>query len=155
MAPEVLRGKSYTQASDIYSFSMIMWEFTSGIPPFADKAHDYHLNLSICRGERPEIIKNTPKYYMDLMEACWDSEPTKRPTLKIIENTISEWLSCLNGYKIIGGVEYITVNVGSNSQSQSIIREFTKALQTNASVIQFHSQAFYKSRSLEKIVETL
>jgi serine/threonine protein kinase len=40
MAPEVLRGKPYTPASDIYSFSMIMWEFTSGVPPFNDKAHD-------------------------------------------------------------------------------------------------------------------
>ncbi|POG82103.1 hypothetical protein GLOIN_2v1498793, partial [Rhizophagus irregularis DAOM 181602=DAOM 197198] len=28
MAPEILRKKPYTLASDIYSFSMIMWEFT-------------------------------------------------------------------------------------------------------------------------------
>ena len=31
MAPEVLRGKPYTPASDIYSFAMIMWELTSGV----------------------------------------------------------------------------------------------------------------------------
>ncbi len=29
--PKVLKGKPYTLASNIYSFSMIMWEFTSGI----------------------------------------------------------------------------------------------------------------------------
>ena len=40
MAPEVLRGNPYTQASDIYSFSMIMWEFISGVPPFYDRPHD-------------------------------------------------------------------------------------------------------------------
>src|SRR5436190_6954980 len=34
MAPEVLLGKPHTTASDIYSFSMIMWEFTSGVHPF-------------------------------------------------------------------------------------------------------------------------
>ncbi|POG57991.1 kinase-like domain-containing protein, partial [Rhizophagus irregularis DAOM 181602=DAOM 197198] len=28
MAPEILRRNPYTPASDIYSFSMIMWEFT-------------------------------------------------------------------------------------------------------------------------------
>ncbi|CAB4438905.1 unnamed protein product [Rhizophagus irregularis] len=61
MAPEVLRGKPYTPASDIYSFSMIMWEFTSGVPPFNDRAHDIQLSLSICEGERPEIIENTPQ----------------------------------------------------------------------------------------------
>ncbi|GBB86008.1 hypothetical protein RclHR1_12450003 [Rhizophagus clarus] len=56
MAPEVLRGNPYTPASDIYSFSMIMWEFTSGVPPFKDRAYDLQLSLSICKGERPEIM---------------------------------------------------------------------------------------------------
>ena len=65
IAPEVLRGKPYTLASDIYSFSMIMWEFTSGITPFHDRAHDLQLCLSICRGERSEIIENTPQCYID------------------------------------------------------------------------------------------
>jgi len=98
MAPEVLRGKPYTPASDIYSFSMIMWEFTSGIPPFDSREYDYNLSLSICKGERPEIIKNTPKCYIDLMKKCWDPEPFRRPTIKILENTISEWLRCINDY---------------------------------------------------------
>ncbi|GBB96587.1 hypothetical protein RclHR1_02790010 [Rhizophagus clarus] len=59
MAPEVLRGKPYTPASDIYSFSMIMWEFTSGVPPFNDIAHDLQLSLSICEDplERPSASK--------------------------------------------------------------------------------------------------
>ena len=70
VAPEVLRGKPYTPASDIYSFSMIMWEFTSGISPFDDREHGLQLALSICRGERPEIIENTPKCYIDLMKKC-------------------------------------------------------------------------------------
>ncbi|RGB29206.1 kinase-like domain-containing protein, partial [Rhizophagus diaphanus] len=61
IAPEILRGQPYTQASNIYSFSIIMWEFTSKIPLFNDKAHDLQLALSICKGERPEIIENTPQ----------------------------------------------------------------------------------------------
>ncbi|POG57635.1 kinase-like domain-containing protein, partial [Rhizophagus irregularis DAOM 181602=DAOM 197198] len=80
MAPEVLRGNSYTLASDIYSFSMIMWEFTSGIPPFNNIQHDLHLSISICKGERPGIIKNTPQCYVDLMKKCWDEDPSKRPS---------------------------------------------------------------------------
>ncbi|RIA86103.1 kinase-like domain-containing protein, partial [Glomus cerebriforme] len=81
IAPEVLRNNPYTPASDIYSLSMIMWEFTSGIPPFNDKAHDHQLNLNICEGERPEIIENTPKCYIELMKKCWNSDPFKRPTI--------------------------------------------------------------------------
>src|SRR6266511_3613875 len=58
VAPEILRGKPYTPASDIYSFSMIMWEFISGVPPFDYREHGLQLSLSICKGERPEIINN-------------------------------------------------------------------------------------------------
>ncbi|RIA84192.1 kinase-like domain-containing protein, partial [Glomus cerebriforme] len=86
IAPEVLRNQPYTSASDIYSFSMIMWEFTSGIPPFNNIAHDHQLTLNICEGERPEIIENTPQCYIDLMKKCWDSDPSKRPTISSLEN---------------------------------------------------------------------
>jgi len=79
VAPEILRGKPYTPASDIYSFSMIMWEFTSGFPPFDDIEHGFQLSLNICKGERPKIIENTPQCYIDLMKKCWDENPLKRP----------------------------------------------------------------------------
>ncbi|RGB27950.1 kinase-like domain-containing protein [Rhizophagus diaphanus] len=92
MAPEVLRGNPYTPASDIYSFSMIMWEFTSGIPPFNNRAHDLQLCLSICEGERPEIINNTPQCYVNLMKQCWDENPLKRPSSEEVLNTIKEWI---------------------------------------------------------------
>ncbi len=68
VAPEVLRGKPYTTASDIYSFSMIMWEIISGISLFNDRAYDLHLSLSICRGERPKIIENVSQCYINLMK---------------------------------------------------------------------------------------
>ncbi|EXX60949.1 Ste20p [Rhizophagus irregularis DAOM 197198w] len=88
MAPEVLRGKSHTPASDIYSFSMIMWEFTSGAPPFNNRAHDIQLSLSICKGERPEIIENIPQCYVDLMKMGWNKDPLKRPSSEKILNTL-------------------------------------------------------------------
>src|SRR6266542_6936220 len=75
IAPEVLRGKPYTPASDIYSFSMIMWEFISGVPPFDYREHGLQLSLSICKGERPEIIENTLQCYIDLMKKCWNKDP--------------------------------------------------------------------------------
>ncbi|GBC37973.2 kinase-like domain-containing protein [Rhizophagus irregularis DAOM 181602=DAOM 197198] len=58
VAPEVLKGKPYTQAADIYSFA-----------------------LNICNGNRPKINENeAPKCYIDLMKRCWDSNPNNRPS---------------------------------------------------------------------------
>src|SRR6266496_3896181 len=143
MAPEILRNKPYTSASDIYSFSMIMWEFTSGIPPFNHKAHDHQFSLSICKGKRPEIIKNTPKCYIDLMKKCWDSNPSNRPTIIMLENIISEWIRCINEYYRLnrdGNHKYVVSNI--NNQLKNDMFEFVeanKALeqeQANTSIIQ-------------------
>ncbi|EXX55673.1 Kin1p [Rhizophagus irregularis DAOM 197198w] len=159
MAPEILRKKSYTPASDIYSFSMIMWEFTSGIPPFSHKAHDHHLILSICKeGRRPEIIKNTPKCYIDLMKKCWDLDPSNRPTIIMLEYTISEWIRCINEYYEInrdGKYKFEAPNI--ENQLKNDMLEFVaanKAIlegQASTSTIQYHSQAYYTSRRFTEI----
>ncbi|RGB26766.1 kinase-like domain-containing protein [Rhizophagus diaphanus] len=36
IAPEVISGKKTTVESDIYSIGMLMWEISSGQPPFSD-----------------------------------------------------------------------------------------------------------------------
>jgi serine/threonine protein kinase len=162
MAPEILRRKPYTPASDIYSFSMIMWEFTSGIPPFKHKAHDHHLALSICEGgERPEIVKNTPKCYIDLMKKCWDSDPSNRPTIIMLENFISEWIRCVNEYYRInedGNPVFQVSNI--DNQLKDDMLEFVNAnkaieqKQANDTFIkQSHSQAYYKSRKVTEILD--
>ncbi|POG60501.1 kinase-like domain-containing protein [Rhizophagus irregularis DAOM 181602=DAOM 197198] len=160
MAPEILRKKHYTPASDIYSFSIIMWEFTSGIPPFNCVAHDHHLILSVCKGERPEIMKNTPKCYIDLMKKCWDSDPSKRPNIVIIENTISEWIRCINEYcKINRNRKYIYRVPNINNQLKNDMKEFVeadKALlpeQANISIMQAHTLAYFTSRNLTEILD--
>ncbi len=145
VAPEVLRGKPYTLASDIYSFSMIMWEFTSGVPPFDNVEHDLCLALSICRGKRPEIIKNTPQCYIDLMKKCWDKDPLKRPKAFEIRNIIRKW------YRTISNIE----NIDINEESENIIKEFynadkfLKQKQTNVSAFKSHPQAYHTSRLLD------
>ena len=145
VAPEVLKGKPYTSASDIYSFSMIMWEFTSGISPFNDKAHNLHLALNICKEDkRPEIVKNTPQCYVDLMKKCWDKDPLKRPDVSEIEDIINNWISIIIHDKNV------------KEKSRNIIIEFYKAdkflkqKQTDTSnIINTHSQAYHTSRLLD------
>src|ERR1051325_8182700 len=91
IAPEVLRGKPYTKAADVYSFGIVMWEMTSGIPAFNNVPHDFDLSLRICEGLRPEIIEGTEVEYAELMKRCWDFDPDKRPTAEKLYEYFKEW----------------------------------------------------------------
>src|SRR5437868_12810579 len=79
VAPEVIAGKGYTFASDIYSIGMLMWEISSGQPPFYNREHNYNLAMNIINGIRPKIVSGIPSEYKSLMEQCWDADPLKRP----------------------------------------------------------------------------
>jgi serine/threonine protein kinase len=138
MAPEILRGKPYTSASDIYSFSMIMWEFTSGVSPFSDRAHDIQLSLSICKGERPGIVKYTPQCYVDLMKKCWNEDPLKRPSASEVKSIIKKWIYLPNKMTL--------EDIGEELKSN--IKEFINAPIGHNNLIteEFHPQAYYTSR---------
>ncbi|POG71750.1 hypothetical protein GLOIN_2v1602321, partial [Rhizophagus irregularis DAOM 181602=DAOM 197198] len=60
---------------------MIMWELTTGCRPFTNVKHDHELIYNIIDGKRPEITNDTPECYCDLMNRCWDSNPSKRPSI--------------------------------------------------------------------------
>ncbi len=172
IAPEVLRGKPYTQASDIYNFSMIMWEFTSGIPPFNVREYDFHLAESICKGERPKIIENTPQYYIDLMKKCWDQEPSRRPTASEIMYIIWNWYLNYGNYPMIGISSVLTLegrkfhekhHLRDNDENfKNDVIEFKKAneileqKQANSlitskiiNIAKSHPQAYYTSRMID------
>ncbi|EXX63039.1 hypothetical protein RirG_156090 [Rhizophagus irregularis DAOM 197198w] len=115
-----------------------MWEFTSKILPFNDKAHDLQLALSICKGERPEIIENTPQCYIDLMKKCWDEDPLKRPSSKEILNIIKNWIFRPDDNNEI------------NEELKSNIMEIINApIEHNNLIVKSHPKACYTSHLLD------
>ncbi|EXX53401.1 polo kinase CDC5 [Rhizophagus irregularis DAOM 197198w] len=79
IAPEVIVGREYTFASDIYSIAILMWEISSGQPPFVNYEHENDIVMNIINGIRPKIVPGTPLEYKNLMKECWDADPLKRP----------------------------------------------------------------------------
>ncbi|EXX56127.1 polo kinase CDC5 [Rhizophagus irregularis DAOM 197198w] len=90
IAPEVINGKEYTFKSDIYSIAMLMWEISSGQPPFINHEHDCNLVMNIINGIRPKIVLGTPVEYKNLMEQCWDADPSRRPDIETLTIKIQE-----------------------------------------------------------------
>ncbi|CAG8594443.1 6399_t:CDS:2 [Acaulospora morrowiae] len=103
-APEVLEKNKFSEASDIYSFGIIMWELVVGIKPFLDYSNN-DLILAIIMGRTPPLTMHIdgesktkvhfPPSYKALMEQCWNRDPKKRPPAQLIYETIGVWLQNL------------------------------------------------------------
>src|SRR2546430_2569570 len=89
VAPEVLRGKEYTQSSDIYGFGVIAYEVCTILPPYHDMAHEEHLAIRICQGLRPKSNYKIPQLILDIIKRCWDSNPLNRPKAEELKNIFS------------------------------------------------------------------
>ncbi|CAB5321269.1 unnamed protein product [Rhizophagus irregularis] len=74
----------YAKPSDIYSFGVLMWEISSGYPPFKDNVNKVVLAISIGNGAREVTIPGTPKEYEKLYKNCWNQEPEQRSTINEI-----------------------------------------------------------------------
>ncbi|CAB4433441.1 unnamed protein product [Rhizophagus irregularis] len=98
VAPEVLLGKEFTEAADIYGFGMIMSELISGEPPFVDREYDENLALAICYGQRPQIPEYTPEPYAELMKRSWDPIPTNRPAAEELNDQLSDMCLILRNF---------------------------------------------------------
>ncbi|EXX50530.1 Tpk1p [Rhizophagus irregularis DAOM 197198w] len=102
IAPEILRGKNYTKASDIYSFGIIMYEVISGLRPYHDYiSHDENLAIKICKGLRPRFNIKVPQLIVQLIKICLDSDPLKRPKAEEIEIILYTWLYEQNDEQIV------------------------------------------------------
>ncbi|CAG8749802.1 15417_t:CDS:2, partial [Funneliformis caledonium] len=88
--PEKTRDKMYTKASEIYSFSLVLWEIINNRTPFNDILPEEITN-KVLNGEhpQPERTNGTPVKYQEIMEKGWNINPTNRPTAQQMLNLLS------------------------------------------------------------------
>ena len=80
MAPEVVRGHSYTEKADIYSFGINLWEIYTRQIPYNQMVPIQAAVAVMNKGLRPELPAHTPPTYRTLVHECWDQNPNLRPS---------------------------------------------------------------------------
>ncbi|RHZ81794.1 hypothetical protein Glove_117g170 [Diversispora epigaea] len=135
MAPETLSRGEYTQASDIYSFGMVMLEVLTSYPPYYNIPHNENLAMGICEKFKPEIKCEIPQFLKEIMEKCWNFEPLNRPTAKELKSQLGKYIS--NDKEI----------------RKQVNKQINVANKSNKNFIQYdpnvkHPEAIYASRHL-------
>ena len=100
IAPEVLRGEPFTQAADVYSLALVLWEIITNKVPYASTKVQSKFSLRdlIIHGHRHDIPANLcPTPYQDLIRAGWEENPDKRPTASdMVDALTTIWSRCRN-----------------------------------------------------------
>ncbi|XP_052081107.1 atrial natriuretic peptide receptor 1-like [Mytilus californianus] len=110
-APEVLRGKcNVSQAADVYSYSIIMFEVLTRMAPFeldldlltvkeiVSKLQDDGLQQPF----RPTMPGDTEKpTIIELMKECWDESLSNRPIFKAIKKQLKALTGISSSHNIL------------------------------------------------------
>eukprot|EP01127_Copromyxa_protea_P015736 TRINITY_DN4579_c0_g1_i2.p1 TRINITY_DN4579_c0_g1~~TRINITY_DN4579_c0_g1_i2.p1 ORF type:complete len:434 (-),score=80.16 TRINITY_DN4579_c0_g1_i2:38-1156(-) len=94
-APEILRIRyndstgpyPYSEKTDVYSFSLMLWEVVTLKPLFV-RPREYEGKKGLAKfvldGHRPELDKNWPPCFKNLLSSCWHEDPAERLTFQEI-----------------------------------------------------------------------
>lgn len=92
MSAEVYFGEKFTTKSDVFSISIVLWEFAERCikrqyqRPYQEYPHlhfDFQIIIQTAKkGIRPTIPETCPSIFRDLVISCWNHEADKRPTCK-------------------------------------------------------------------------
>jgi serine/threonine protein kinase len=90
MAPELCEmsedtetSSPHTMASDVYSLGVVFWQLMTHLSPF-ERLRAYQIAATKILKNHESIPENCPEFFKRLISACWQNDPSKRPTAQWI-----------------------------------------------------------------------
>ncbi|RIB12235.1 kinase-like domain-containing protein [Gigaspora rosea] len=126
----------YSKKSDIYSLGVILWEISSGKPPFqsfGDKNIFPNPGIALCirirEGLRESLIDRTPEPYNQLYKKCWDYDPDQRPESNDISKELGDlWKEAIVNFIIINMINVIRQICFNYNLNRRSLEEISKKL---------------------------
>lgn len=121
MSPEALKDEQIGFQSDVYSFGIIAYEIITGIKPYSEVSID---KKQIIDGSlRPKFPTNINKNICTMIEKCWDSDLTKRPSFNDIFTSLSEnfndYQDNIDENEIKNYLHLLSGNISDQKQNQN------------------------------------
>ncbi|KAJ8083240.1 hypothetical protein PM082_009112 [Marasmius tenuissimus] len=131
LAPELLVGSGGpSKESDVYSYACVCYEIFTGLQPFPELANEMTVAFNVAQGKRPSRPEGAPELsdvMWALMNVCWDTNPSSRPSASHVLEKVeriavrvspaSDWSESLFT-QVWENVEYRSLSPGSPNGSQ-------------------------------------
>lgn len=92
MAPESLEDSEFSTASDVWSYGVLLWEMYNPTEiPYKNIKDAARLGMKLNRGLRLLIPEAYPTKVQRIMKACWQEDPTKRPSFIFIAQLLTSF----------------------------------------------------------------
>ncbi|RHZ89542.1 hypothetical protein Glove_13g41 [Diversispora epigaea] len=88
---ELFNTISINKSSDIFGLGIILWEISSGDPPFEiEPSSNVDLLSNIAKGKRERAIPGTPHKYKEIYTDCWKHNGNSRPDISQVVKNLSK-----------------------------------------------------------------
>lgn len=153
LAPEVYTNHEYSKASDVYSFSMLVYEILKGVKIFKGyNKTPFYLRDFVVNGGRPNDFTMISKSYENLIKKCWSQNPEERPTFDQIIDLLKNDRSFINDNineeefrEYIRYVEESKISYDSEKCIHQLDQLFEREIDSFCNVFNFRVQTIYDS----------
>jgi len=90
MSPESLLEKKYSAFSDTWGYGVTLWEILTRKEPYEELDNVQAASEVMHRGLKPKPPESCPLKLAELMNTCFEMEPTRRPNFKHILTILEE-----------------------------------------------------------------
>jgi sterile alpha motif and leucine zipper containing kinase AZK len=88
-APEVLQHDCHSLASDVFSFGIVLWEVWTSREPF-EGVPKIRIARDVMSGVRLDIPSEVPSTLSNLIQSCWETDPSMRPDMRRVLRVLEE-----------------------------------------------------------------
>eukprot|EP01097_Dermamoeba_algensis_P001982 TRINITY_DN1780_c0_g1_i4.p1 TRINITY_DN1780_c0_g1~~TRINITY_DN1780_c0_g1_i4.p1 ORF type:complete len:746 (+),score=238.60 TRINITY_DN1780_c0_g1_i4:68-2239(+) len=91
-APEIFTGENYSEKSDVYSYSVVLFEIATRKQPweeFLKPEEQNQVKVAVSEGKRPNIPSDVPDDFRRLIEQGWEQDSNKRPNMNTVLKTFN------------------------------------------------------------------
>ena len=95
-SPEITLRKPYSLCTDVYAIGIMLWEVASLKEPYPNIMTKDYIDKVINGKTRPRLYHNKwSKELCNLIGNCWDDDPSVRPTMDTVYNSLDHEIKTL------------------------------------------------------------